>query len=60
LSETIVNIHLGKYYGESFEDDIYGMKCWFIINNYGQQKLKKEYPDIWQEFSLDDYVKQKS
>lgn len=56
LAGNIVDSHLEKYYRESFEDDIYGMKCWFIINKDGQVKLKKEHPDIWQEFHLDDYV----
>jgi len=32
------------------------MKIWSIINKNGQDKLKKEHPDIWQEFNLDDYV----
>lgn len=57
LTEFIVNSHLKKFHQDSFEDDKYGIKCWFIINNYGQQKLKKEHPEIWQEFNLDEYVK---
>lgn len=56
LSEFIVESHLNKFHRDSFDDDKYGIKCWFIINKYGQQKLKKEHPEIWQEFSLDDYV----
>ncbi|MBM2838431.1 MAG: hypothetical protein HW415_1056 [Deltaproteobacteria bacterium] len=56
LSEFIVESHLNKFHRDSFEDDKYGIKCWFIINKYGQQKLKKDHPEIWQEFSLDDYV----
>ncbi len=56
FAQTIVNNHLGLYHGESFEEDKYGVKCWFIINKDGQIKLKKEHPDIWQEFHLDDYV----
>lgn len=56
LSECIINNHLDKYHRDSFEDDKYGMKCWFIINKYGQEKLRKEHPDIWQEFNLDNNV----
>jgi hypothetical protein len=56
LSECIINNHLDKYHRDSFEDDKYGMKCWFIINKYGQEKLRKEHPDIWQEFNLDNHV----
>lgn len=56
LSGFIVESHLNKFHRDSFEDDKHGIKCWFIINKYGQQKLKKEHPEIWQEFSLDDYV----
>jgi hypothetical protein len=56
LSRYIVDTHLDKYHNESFEFDKYHKRCWFIINKYGQDKLKKEHPDIWQEFNLDDYV----
>lgn len=56
LSHFIVNTHLRKYHYESFEIDKYNMECWFMISKYGQDKLKKEHPDIWQELSLDDYV----
>lgn len=56
LSGFFVESHLNKFHGDSFEDDKHGLKCWFVINKYGQQKLKKEHPEIWQEFSLDDYV----
>lgn len=53
---VVVDRHLDKYHRDSFEDDKYGMKCWFIINKDGQVKLKEEHPDIWQEFNLDAYV----
>ena len=56
LSHFIVNSHLDKFHRDSFEHDKFGMKCWFIINKYGQQKLKEEHSAIWQEFNLDDYV----
>lgn len=50
FAETIVNSHLDRFHRESFEEDKYGMRCWFMINKDGQVKLKKEHPDIWQEF----------
>ena len=53
----IVRNHLEKFHQDSFEDDRFGMKCWFIINQNGQHKLKKEHPEIWHEFNLDEYVK---
>lgn len=56
FGEFIINSHLNKFHSESFEDDKYGMKCWFMINEYGTQKLKKEHPEIWQEFNLDEHV----
>ncbi|MDO9028241.1 MAG: adenylate/guanylate cyclase domain-containing protein [Candidatus Roizmanbacteria bacterium] len=56
FANTIVNSHLDRFHSQSFEENKYGMKCWFMINKDGQVKLKKEYPDIWQEFSLDDYI----
>ncbi|NQT56066.1 MAG: hypothetical protein HQ551_07540 [Desulfobacteraceae bacterium] len=60
FSGFIVDSHLGKFHRDSFEDDEYGISCWYVINKYGQQKLKKEHPDIWQQFNLDDYVEQKN
>jgi len=56
FADTIVTSHLDRFHSQSFEEDKYGMKCWFMINKDGQAKLKKEHPDIWQEFSLDDYI----
>jgi hypothetical protein len=53
---SIIQNHLSKYHYSSFEECNDGVKCWFVINKYGQNKLKKEHPDIWQEFSLDNYV----
>ena len=53
-SESIIDHYLEKYYGNYFEDDRFGTKCWFMINESGRNKLKKEYPDIWDEFALDD------
>ena len=48
-----INTHLKYYHSDSFEEDNYGGKCWFVINDYGKRKLKKEHPDIWEEFALD-------
>ncbi len=56
FANSIVNSHLDKFHRDSFEDDKYGMKCCYIINKHGQRKLKKEHPDIWQHFNLDDYI----
>lgn len=56
FSEFIIDGHLDKFHRDSFGDDKYGGKCWYVINKNGQEKLKKEHPDIWQEFTLDKYV----
>jgi len=55
LSEFIVYNHLEKYHMESFETTEDGLSCWYIINKSGQEKLKREHPNIWQEFELDKY-----
>lgn len=56
LSSCIEESHLRKYHEESFEVNKYGLKIYCLINKHGQEKLKKQHPDIWQEFYLDDYV----
>lgn len=46
FSNFIAGSHLEKYHEESFEVAKYGFKRYCIINKHGQEKLKKQHPDI--------------
>ncbi len=56
LASQIIANSLDKYYSAFFENTGDIMKCWFVINKTGQNKLKEEYPGIWREFDLDKYI----
>lgn len=43
-------------YGKCFREDSFGMTVYRAISEYGKRKLKEEWPQIWDEFGLDEYV----
>lgn len=52
LRDYITDKHLSKFYG-NFEADRFGFRNYIFVNQKGKEKLKREYPDVWNAFGLD-------
>jgi Adenylate and Guanylate cyclase catalytic domain len=52
FQNLIIKEHLSQYYNY-FQADRFGLKNRVFINASGKEKLKAEWPKIWEEFALD-------